>query len=346
MARLYISREINMRRPTILLLTVLGLLGITPAALATEPAANVVQDYSDLKHDCPNPEGIAIDPIGNVYASSAPHIFGGSGPANICVISSSGSIRDMSIAPGASGTTNLLGMLFEPAQGLFVADAADLTSPHGRFLRVDPATGTVTTLATGFGAPNGIAQDRHRNLYVSDSFAGTITRVAPDGSSSAIWSSDPLLLPAPEFPFGANGLAFDRNQRFMYVANTSTRRILRIPVLPDGSAGPAQIFADGDTLNQRDGRQDALVRADAIMFDVLGNLYVCANVSNEIQVLSPDGSKITRITGSGEAALDFPASLVFRGRELFISNLSLQDGGTHSKVSVMTAPNPGLPLRP
>ena len=35
----------------------------------------------------------------------------------------------------------------------------------------------------------------------------------------------------------ARGLAFDRDQRFLYVANTGDRRILRIPVLRDGSAG-------------------------------------------------------------------------------------------------------------
>jgi sugar lactone lactonase YvrE len=328
-----------MRRTAMISLAVLVLFGLAPAALAAKPAVDVVENYANLNSDCPNPEGIAIDPIGNVYASSAPHISGGTGAANICVISSAGSIRDISIAPGDAGTTNLLGMLYEPGQGLYVADAADLTS-HGRLLRVDPATGAVTTLATGFGAPNAIAQDRHRELYVSDSFAGTITRLAPDGSGRTVWSSDPLLKPAPEFPFGANGLAFDRNQQFLYVANTSTRRILRIPVLADGSAGPAQIFADGD------GSPDALVRADGIMFDVQGNLYVCANVSGEIQVLAPDGSIIKRITGSGDTAMDFPASLVFRGRELFISNLSLGDGGIHSKISVLTVPSSGLPLRP
>jgi len=300
---------------------------VTPAALATQPAAGVVQDYASLNGHCPNPEGIAIDPNGNVYASSAPHVFGGTGPANICVISTSGQIREIPIASGPAGVTNVLGMLFEQTQGLYATDLANGSPPNGRLLRVDPASGNVTTLATGFAAPNAIAQDRHRNLFVSDSFAGTITRVSADGSSSAVWSNDSLLLPAPEFAFGANGLAFDRDQRFLYAANTSTRRIPRIPVLADGSAGVAQKFADGDTLNPSQGTTDALVRADGIMFDVQGNLYVCANVSGEIQVLAPDGSAITaRYMGSGASALDFPASLVFKGRQLFITNLSLLDG--------------------
>ena len=45
-------------------------------------------------------------------------------------------------------------------------------------------------------------------------------------------------------------------------------------------------------------------------------------------------------------ALDFPASLVFKGRDLFVTNLSLNDGGVNSKLSLLNVPSPGLPLRP
>jgi sugar lactone lactonase YvrE len=205
---------------------------------------------------------------------------------------------------------------------------------------VDPATHSITTLATRFAAANAIAQDRHRNLFVSDSFEGNIVKVAPDGSSSSVWVSSPLLAPQGFPPFGANGVAFDRNQKNMYVANTSNDTIVRIPVLDDGSAGAPVVFAAGsDASGVLDG-------ADGIMFDVDGNLFVCANQANEIQVLAPDGTLVARYKGLGANALDFPASLVFKGRDLYITNLSLFDGGVHSKLSVMVAANPGLPLRP
>jgi len=335
-----------MNRLLLILAILIVAIGIPGSALAGGLVPGVVQNYANLNGHCPNPEGIAIDPVGNVYATSAPRIFGGTGPSNICVISTTGAIREIPIAPGPAGVTNTLGALFEPGQGLYVVDYANGVAGNGRLLKVDPGSGQITVLALGFAAANGIAQDRHRNLFVSDSFAGTITRVAPDGSVST-WSADPLLLPAPEFPFGANGVTFDRDQKFLYVANTSTRRIIRIPVLADGSAGSAEIFADGTTLNAREGTTDALVRADGIMFDVAGNLYVCANLSNEIQVLSADGSAIIhRYMGNGANAFDFDASLVFKGQSLYISNLSLFDGGANSKVSVMGVPLPGLPLRP
>src|SRR5438552_7696649 len=62
-------KEIGMRRTVILLAAAFVALCVTPTAFATQPATGVVQDYADLNGHCPNPEGIAIDPNGNAYAS-------------------------------------------------------------------------------------------------------------------------------------------------------------------------------------------------------------------------------------------------------------------------------------
>jgi sugar lactone lactonase YvrE len=311
---------------------------------ADQPVTGVVVNFGpNLRSTCPNPEGIAIDPLGNLYAAS----FAPGSHANICVLDPSGEVVDIIAVPaGRGGTAALLGELFEQSQGLYVVDFATGTAPNGRLLRIDPSSHEITTLATGFAAANAIVQDRHRNLFVSDSFLGTISKVAPDGSSNEIWVRSPLLTTTGFPPFGANGVAFDRNQQFLYVANTGDSRVLRIPVLDDGSAGPVEIFADGATIDARQGTTQALHGADGIMFDVQGNLYVCANQANEIQVLSPEGDLIARYAGSGGNALDFPASLVFDGRSLFVTNLSLFDGGVNSKLSVLGVPHPGLPLRP
>jgi sugar lactone lactonase YvrE len=274
--------------------------------------------------------------------------------ANICVVSREGQlVGKFAVPPGPAGVTNLLGELFEPSGegqptpgNLYVVDFANGAAPNGRLLRIDPVSHAMTTLATGFAAANGIAQAQNRDLYVSDSFLGTITKVAPDGSSSQVWAQSPLLTTHGFPPFGANGVAFDREQEYIYVANTGDSRILRIPVREDGTAGPVEIFADGATIDAQQQMTEALHGADGIMFDVRGNLYVCANQANEIQVLSPDAKIVARYVGSGDNALDFPASLVFRHRQLFITNLSLFDGGVNSKLSLLTVPYPGLPLSP
>lgn len=318
------------------------LLGLAPVQ-ASASAVGVVRNFGpNLQPFCPNPEGIAGDPQGHIYAAS----FASSATANICVLDRDGHLlRTIPVPAGPAGVTGLLGELFQPGKGLLVADFANGSAGNGRLLRIDPDTGGITTLATGFSAPNAIAQDEHGDIFVSDSFAGTITKVAGDGSGSATWKEDPLLTTTGFPPFGANGLAFDRNHRYLYVANTGDSRVLRIEVRRDGSAGPIEVFADGATIDARQNTSQALHGADGIMFDVRGNLYVCANQADEIQVLDSQGRLVARYSGVGDDALDFPASLVFHGRDLYVTNLSLFDGGVNSKLSVLKTPLPGLPLR-
>ena len=342
-----------MRRLMLPLLTALAVLA-PQQVLAAQPAVGVVTNFGpNLAAVCNMPEGIAIDPTGNLYAAS----FAFKPVANICVENPDGQVVDVIPVPaGTAGVASLLGELFEPSQGLYVVDFANGTPGNGRLLRINVRTHAVTVLATGFQAPNAIAQDRHRNLYVSDSFLGAIFKVAPDGSSNKVWIQDPRLAPQPGLspPFGANGVAFDRNQRFLYVATTSDSKIYRIPVLKDGSAGPLQLFASGAAIDASQHTTEALHGADGIMFDVRGNLYVCANSAQhpspapvgELQVLSPDGRLIHRYDGDGNNDLDFPASLVFHERALYLTNLSLDTGGVNSKLSVVGVPFPGLPLRP
>ena len=305
-------------------------------------ASGFVRDFGpSLRSLCNQPEGIAVDGRGRVYASS----FAFAPVANICVLDEDGRVERVLAIPAApGGIASLLGMLFVPAEGLYVADFADGVAPHGRLLRVDPRSGAAVTVTGGFAAPNGIARDRHGRLYVSASFLGQIVRVRPDGSQREGWAESPRLKTNGQPPFGANGLAFNAGEHFLYVANTGDSTVLRIPVGPGGQAGPVEVFASGAALDAAASGAQALHGADGIAFDARGNLWVCANQANEIQVLSPGGEILARYRGAGAAALDFPASLVFRGRTLYLTNLSLGAAGANSKLSVMEAPFPGAPI--
>jgi len=327
-----------MRPLSLAALTALALVA-APPALADPPSPFPRNVGPNLAADCPNPEGIAVDGRGLVYASS----FAFTPSANICVLDPRGRlVRTIPVAAGPGGVASLLGMLFVPGEGLYVTDFADGVAPHGRLLRLD-GQGNATVVTDGFAAPNAIARDRRGRLYVSDSFAGTITRVAPDGSGRVTWASDPALTTAGQPPFGANGLAFDRGERHLYVANTGDSTVLRLAVRPDGSAGPVEVFARGADLDVATGSTQSLHGADGIAFDAAGNLWVCANQANELQVLSPDAELVARYRGSGADALVFPASLVFRGRLLYVANLALGDA-SRSQLSVMVAPLPGPPI--
>ena len=300
---------------------------VAQPALASQPAQGVVRDLADANNArCHNPEGITASPNGLLYAAGL--------SGNICIYTLSGAeVGHLVVAPNHA----LLGELYTP-EGIYVADNNPGFS-GGRLIRVDPATGAFVVLAEGFAAPNAIAQDHHGTLYVSDSFAGAIYTVSPSGGGKTLWKADLLLQPHGNPPFGANGVAFDRTQSFLYVANTADDRILRIAVNKDGSAGAISIFADGATLGAR-----ALDGADGIQFDVQGNLYVCANQANEIQVLSPSGALIARYGHNpGDDPLDFPASPIFHERGVYIANLALGTAPNGGKISVLGVPLPGAP---
>jgi len=315
-------------RKLVSLTTLALVLSMVQPALAAPEAGSVRNFGPGLSATCNLPEGIAVDPQGNVYASSL-NFGAGSGPANICVLDRSGSLVDViSVAPVPVGVAKLLGMLFVPSEGLYVGDIGG-----GRVLRIDVSTHAATTIATGFGAPNAFARDRAGNLFVSDSGPGTITKIAPDGGKTVFaYPAQLAPLTGESPPFGANGLAFDRNERFLYVAMTARDQVFRV-AYEGGSLRGIQLFAQGVAGGALDG-------ADGIAFDVRGNLYVCSNQSDEIAVLSPAGDVIAEYRGTGANAFNSPASLVFSGRTVYVANLALFHGGPN-KVSAFTAPYPG-----
>jgi sugar lactone lactonase YvrE len=313
------------------------------AGAVTPPAGTIAPFTANLANTgCGSPEGIAADHRGNIYAASDAD---GMTVGSICVFNPGGKLSTiLSIPAGPAGIVALLGMAFEGDHTLYALDLADGNAPNGRVLRIDTQTKAVTVLASGFAFPNAIAVKPGGDLFVSDSALGTINRISPDGARNAVWVADPLLATAGFPPVGANGVAFDSTAHYLYVANTGDSRILRVPVMRNGTAGSVQIFADGATINATQNTTEALHGADGIAFDTAGNLYVAANQANEIQVLSPNAHLIARYVSASSITLDFPASLVFRGSQLYFTNASLFDGGINSQVLVLQAPTPGLPL--
>jgi sugar lactone lactonase YvrE len=330
-----------------------------PAAASAQPRINLtgVADFGpNLADTSPRPEGIAVDPGGTVYATSIPvgpsGVIGDVPQANVSVLARDGRLaKRIPVPAGPSGAVALTGALFVRGSGLFVCDAADSfsnpRSTSGRLLRIDPATGAVTVVAEGFRGPNAVTRDRRGSLYLADGIAGSITRLQPDGSARRTWFSDPVRLgPAAGNFLGANGLAFDVTQRRLYVTNPGTRNVFAIHARRDRSAGRMTVFADGRSIDRRQRTQEALTGADGVQVDTRGNLYVTADWINQLQVLSPRGRLVARFSGSRFNSLHYPASLVFFGRRLLISNLDFfsATSGANSKTSQITMHYRGLPL--
>ncbi|MEK6226035.1 MAG: SMP-30/gluconolactonase/LRE family protein [Chloroflexota bacterium] len=318
-----------MRRWAIAFTAVLALVSTQPVLAATF-RQGVVQNFADLATaSCHNPEGITADAGGTLYAAGL--------SGNICVVNGSGQVtRVITVAAGHA----LLGEIFVDGQ-IYVADNnGDFSG--ARVDRVNVATGAVTVVASGFANTNAFERDGNGTLFVSDSFRGAVYTVNPTTGATAQWIQDEALR-SHGFPgFGANGLAFDASRSNLYVANTGDDRIFRVAVNPDGSAGALSIFADGATINAAHHTTGALDGADGIVFDASGRLWICANQANEVQILSPTGTNLVkRFSGTGDNAMNFPASPVFVGHAMFVANLYFATPGA-GKISVLGAA-PGAP---
>jgi DNA-binding beta-propeller fold protein YncE len=112
---------------------------------------------------CRQPEGLAIDPDGNLYAAS--NSDAATTVGYVCVIDREGKLVDTIAVPAGPGAAavGLLGELWEDG-ALYVLDQADDLPTHGRILKINPRTHAVATVATGLTFPNGMAEDRHGNI--------------------------------------------------------------------------------------------------------------------------------------------------------------------------------------
>jgi DNA-binding beta-propeller fold protein YncE len=299
-------------------------LGLTLGALAVTPAdawkRGEVNVLAELPFATGSVEGITVGPDGNIYAPTFGFNANGeiTTPPQLFVISPNGKIiRKVTIA---NSSPHVLGLRFNPATGaLWVLDFGG-----GNVLNVDPNTGNSSILASpGAGAGiNALTFDASGNGYVSASFSGAIYKVPAAGGSFSTWKADPLLGPGTGLtpPFGANGVEFSNDRKFLFVANTAFHQIIKIAVNGDGSAGAASIFVTG--LNAPDG----------IAIDRSGNMWICANQEDEIVVVDTNGKAIAKFgdfNGLDEhgiaRGLLFPASLAFNKDSsiLYVANLTL-----------------------
>jgi DNA-binding beta-propeller fold protein YncE len=207
--------------------------------------------------------------------------------------------------------------------GTPVVDVATIprtTAPPPRESGNPGGRADVTTYGAGsFPAPNAMVFDKSGNLYISDSFQGTIwhvanaaTCVAPCGAATE-FTHDALLATTGFPPFGANGLALNADETALFIANTGDDRVLKMTL----ASKVIEVFAE------------SVNGADGLLFNN-GILWVAANQADEVIALDDRGRVVARV-GSFEGirkdgsprGLLFPASMVIVGPYMYVVNLAL-----------------------
>jgi len=256
-----------------------------------------------------NTEALTADAEGNIFAST---FFGG----EIHSFSTTGERLKSIVVTPSSGT--LTDLAFHPSTGaLLIIDFGGK-----KVLEVDPATGSATTFSEIPGGenagPNVMTFDAIGNVYISDSFQGTIWRIPSSGGVAQSWINHPFLTTSGFPPFAANGIDFNNDFSKMYVANTGEDSIVQINIDSEGNAETAEILVNG--VNGPDG----------LIVDENNNILVAANQSNHIIVLDATGKAIT-VLGDFDGinkdgvvdGLLMPADLVKIDDYIYVTNFAL-----------------------
>lgn len=183
------------------------------------------------------PESLAMAHNGTLYTGSATQ-------SSIVRILPGAETAEPFIAAGTGGLMSVEGLLVDDAAGRLYACTADLgvsgtaVSPSA-LLAFDLENGAVIgrwPLPPG-GFCNDIAHAPGRALFITDTSNARMLRFDPQAGRLAVWLAHPLLGGAK---WNGNGVAVDGQSVFM--STFSDGRIVRIPILNNGSPGmPAQI---------------------------------------------------------------------------------------------------------
>jgi sugar lactone lactonase YvrE len=315
------------------ILTCLVLLATPFAAQAWERGK--VERFATLPPGEAHPEGICVDPEGNVYVVTVAANKPETSKGTLIVFDSKGKhLRTVSID---DSSRMLLDLRFHPQTGKLLV--IDYGAP--KVLTVDPKTGASSVFMTVTGEKpglDGLTFDAAGNVYVTDAHQGIIWKAGKDGGEATAWVEGPLLKPTrPPPAIGANGLCFNNKQTALFVANTAQDTIVKIPVSGEAlKPGKPEVF-----VNRAGGGPDGLI------IDEEDNLWVACNQSNEIMVIEPkQGRVIAKLGDFGGIDRDgapigflWSNSLVFHGDDVLVTNLSL-DVAAFTSQSLRTVDGP------
>lgn len=238
-----------------------------------------------------HPEGVAVHADGSVWC--------GTETGDLLRLAVDGSA--VTRMGGTGGF--LLGIAFDSAGNCFACDLR-----HAAVFRWDAGSGRMARFAAdGIKVPNYPVVDEATGwLYVSDS-------AGPDGRSGifrydlktgagGLWCRDAMSF--------ANGMALARDGSALYVVESFGACVSRVPILPDGAAGPKQLVVDG-VRNVPDG----------VAFAPDGSLFISCYEPSRIYRWSAARGLELLIEDPAATVLAHPTNIAFKGDRLYTANL-------------------------
>jgi len=208
-----------------------------------------------------HPEGVTVDATGVLYA-------GGEAGQVYRVDIQGGTVEQVATTGGF-----LLGLCADQAGRLYCCDVG-----RKEVSRVDPRDGSVSVYSRGTDEwpmvnPNWPVFDDEGNLYVTDSGHwkandGCVMRIDPEGVTT-VWSTE-----STGFP---NGAALSEDGASLYVLESNTPALVRIPIREDGSAGGREVVAILEGV------------PDGCAVDTEGRVYIFNYRPDRIDRVLPDG---------------------------------------------------------
>lgn len=129
-----------------------------------------------------------------------------------------------------------------------------------------------------------------------------------------------------------NGVALDKTEEYVYVAETMGRCILRYRIHGDGTVGRPEQY--GPELGERG-------YPDGIAFDDAGNLWITLVMMNALAIITPQRQLRIVLEDPDGKILDRPTNICFGGDDLRTAYVGSLRG---TSLPRFKAPYPGMPL--
>ncbi len=200
-------------------------------------AVNRVPDALNIDVAGYFPEGVAVQ-------SYLPAYVGSFGTGAITRLAAGG-VTETVVEPSTIGGL-VVGMKL--AGGSLWACVSDFMNPNAAaVVKLDPATGAEQARYTlpGGGFCNDLVPDAQGNVYVTESFQGSVFKLPAGGDALEPWASGYTPLP-DSAGFSLNGLALSADGAHLLLGRTDSGDIVRVAITAEGAAGEASVeMVDG-----------------------------------------------------------------------------------------------------